>query len=124
MDVLVVLPMPPKGLSPNDRVHWRTKAAATKKYREWAYLAGVNARNNVPGDYPWSVAEVQVTYYRRDRRGRMDGDNAGGRLKAAMDGLVDAGLLTDDRGLTHRPVRQEIDRKQPRVEVLLVRGNQ
>ena len=37
--LVITLPLPPKELSPNTRVHWGRKARATKKYRLVATVA-------------------------------------------------------------------------------------
>jgi crossover junction endodeoxyribonuclease RusA len=110
------LPLPPKALSPNARVHWRPKAAAVAAYRRTAKVAGAF----VPASQrpAWSEAVAQLTFYLPDRR-RRDRDNLAASMKAAFDGLVDAGILADDAGLHHEPVRMEIDRERPRVEITI-----
>ena len=111
----IVLPLPHKNLSPNARCHWRAKAAATKKARSdasWAALAGIADRNwNQP---LWGTATVQATFYFRDKR-RRDRDNMLSSCKAYFDGLADSGLIANDSGLTHLPVKVEIDKANPRV---------
>jgi hypothetical protein len=62
-----------------------------------------------------------VFYFPNDRR--RDEDNAIASLKAAYDGVVDAGLLSDD---DHKHMQRErpefkIDRKHPRVELIIER---
>jgi len=47
----------------------------------------------------------------------MDADNALATLKSLFDGLQDAGIVANDRHLTHAPVLQYTDRKNPRVEI-------
>jgi Holliday junction resolvase RusA-like endonuclease len=44
-------------------------------------------------------------------------------LKAAFDGLADAGLIADDSGLTHLPVIVKVDKLNPRVELHIVEGD-
>jgi crossover junction endodeoxyribonuclease RusA len=112
-EVKVTLPLPPKQLSPNARVHWAVKAKAVKQYREDARWAVINHCH-----YHWPAAEVQATFY-HSRNARRDKDNLLSSLKAAFDGLVDGGLLSDDSGLTHLPVRTDIDKKNPRVELTI-----
>jgi crossover junction endodeoxyribonuclease RusA len=110
------LPLPPKALSPNARVHWRPKARAIAEYRAAACLAGweIPARLRPT----WAEATAQLTFYFRTKR-RRDRDNLAASMKAAFDGLVDAGILADDAGLHHEPVRMEIDRERPRVEITI-----
>jgi crossover junction endodeoxyribonuclease RusA len=101
MTVTIYLPLPPESLKPNARVHWRTKAKATKFYRETARWAA-----HAPHPAAWKSAEIQAHFrFKQDRR--RDRDNLLASLKAAFDGLVDARLLADDSGLTHLPVTFE-----------------
>lgn len=108
----ITLPMPPKALSPNARVHWRTKAKATKAYRN---AAKWTASEDRPAK-PWLQASAQATFYCKINR-RRDGDNYLASLKSAFDGLRDAGVILDDSGITHLPVRFEVDKANPRVEI-------
>lgn len=119
--LVVVLPLPPKELSPNARVHWAKKARAVREYRALAinaaFCAGIAAAIYTPG---WERAEVQATFYFRQRRTR-DADNLLASLKPALDSLADVGIVGNDSGLTHLPVRLEIDRERPRVELTIRR---
>lgn len=99
MSLTIELPWPSSDLSPNSRAHWRYKALAVKQYRQAAYLATVNAMNRAGEKGGWPAATVQTTFYVLDRR-RRDLDNLMAMLKPAWDGMVDAGLLTDDNELT------------------------
>ncbi|MCX5671210.1 MAG: RusA family crossover junction endodeoxyribonuclease [Planctomycetota bacterium] len=62
------------------------------------------------------VARVTAKFYLPDQR-RRDPDNLLGSLKAAIDGLVDGGVIGDDRDFIHMPVEQYVDRARPRVEI-------
>lgn len=119
--ITITLPLPPKQLSPNGRSHWRSKAKAVKSYRtraaEEAMVAAYEnpeARRNMP----WSHATIAIAYYHRTSR-FADSDNIVASLKAGIDGLVDGGLLTDDRDVTYLPVTRLVDGKNPRVEVTI-----
>ncbi|MBP2333074.1 hypothetical protein [Corynebacterium freneyi] len=81
--------LPP--LTANQRMHWRRKADTVRDVR---YATNVLARN---AKLPQGVdhATVALHYVPRDRR-RRDADNLVPTLKAACDGLVDAGLTADD----------------------------
>lgn len=113
--ILVTLPLPPKELSPNARVHWARKQRVVREYREMAKVAAQLAigREAAPR---WERATVQATFYFRVRR-RRDMDNLSGWCKQNFDGLADAGVVANDSGFTHLPVRVEIDRDRPRVEL-------
>ena len=114
----LALPLPTKRLSPNHSVGSRgqrfAKARETKQYRTRAALEAM-----ATGKRPmWTRAVAQLTFYWPDKR-RRDIRNAEHAMKAAYDGLVDAGIITDDSAdvLTHLPTRFEVDREQPRVEL-------
>lgn len=85
----VALPAGLPLLNANRRVHWRVRHERTKAIREAAYLI---ARGAVP---PLQRAHVVGEYRPPDRR-RRDVHNLYPSAKAAVDGLVDAGVLPDD----------------------------
>lgn len=114
-DALVVtLPLPPKALSPNARVHWSVKARAVAAYRELAEMA---ARSEGPLSM-WEGATMQPTFYWPDARAR-DDDNAAAALKSARDGIAKAGLVRDDLLIRALPAVFKVDRARPRVEITL-----
>ena len=114
LEIGVVLPLPDRRLSPNARVCWQAKARSVKAYRAFSF--------SLAQRYPraWKSAEAQATFFFRDRR-RRDRDNLLASLKAAFDGIAAAGVVEDDADLTHLPVRIEVDRENPRVEIILRR---
>jgi len=112
--VVVVLPLPPRELSPNARPHWAAKARAVRWYRETAYLCSLAER---PGR-PMRVARVTSKFFFRTRR-RRDRDNLLASLKPAFDGIADARVVTNDSGMIHMPVEQYVDRVDPRVEITM-----
>lgn len=117
MTLTITLPLPPKELSPNARVHWRAKAAAVKRYRSSAKWAAIDAQ----AWHLWhrkSTATAQCTFYFAQNR-RRDSDNLLASLKAGFLGIVDAGVIADDCGLTHLAVIVRIDEARPRVEIRL-----
>lgn len=97
------LPLPPKGCSINSHTHWRSKAKATKAYREQAKLA---AMASGAGLLP-TPCTMHITFYNGGRgmdkcyRPR-DSDNAIAAMKSAKDGFTDAGIWPSD---TARHVR-------------------
>ena len=68
----------------------------------------------------WKAAEAEATFFFRDKR-RRDRDNLLASLKAAFDGIAAAGVVEDDADLTHLPVRVEVDKADPRVEIKIRR---
>ena len=121
--VTIILPLPGGLLSPNctiGSIGGRfAKAAAIKKYRRLAEEA-VEAENIETS--PWRAVTVQATFFFKDHR-RRDPDNAAGSLKAAYDGIVDAGLVADDdyEHMTRMPPVFSHDRYYPRVELVITR---
>ena len=119
----IVLPLPAKVLSPNHTIGSfggrQAKASATKRYRRLAKEAlefeGIET-------LPWKVANVQAAFYFKTNR-RHDQDNAMGSIKAAYDGLVDAGLVPDDDyEHMHRDIPTfGVDRRWPRVTLTITR---
>jgi crossover junction endodeoxyribonuclease RusA len=112
----LTLPLPPRELHPNARPHWAKKARAVRDYRRlaWAY-----ARDAVHPNPPrWKEAETRVVFYFATHRTR-DGDGAAAALKAAWDGIADAGVVENDAGLVHYPPTLRVDRDRPRVELEL-----
>lgn len=121
--VLIVLPLPPRVLSPNvftgSRGGRMKKARETKGYRAKARRA---AEDLGVESGPWQRATVAATFFHRDQR-RRDDVNSMAMLKPAYDGLVDAGLLEDDDAahLTTLPATFAVDREHPRVELRIER---
>lgn len=114
--VRVTLDLPPKELSPNGRTHWARKARAVRQYRMKAWAAARTETNAYR--WEWERAELRAVWFLPDRR-RRDPDNLMSSLKAAIDGLTDAHVLADDRGLVIHPPVMMVDRQHPRVELTI-----
>ena len=95
------------------------KASASKRYRRLACEA-VEAEQIET--FPWSACSVKAEFFHKTKR-RRDEDNAIGSLKAAYDGIVDAGLVPDDdyAHMRREPPDFEIDRNWPRVVLSITR---
>lgn len=121
--VIIVLPLPAKVLSPNCPVGSiggrHAKAAASKRYRRLAREAVEAERIETA---PWGRVEVQAAFYHGTKRER-DQDNAMASLKAAYDGIVDAGLVTKDDYSHMKRGSPEflMDRRFPRVVLTITR---
>lgn len=111
--ITVTLPLPPNELKPNARPHHMAKANKVKKYRLTAQLQALHAGGS--GRF-WTTASIKIDYYHRTAA-FMDRDNIIATMKAAIDGLTDAGVLDDDRDVTYLPVGRFKDAKEPRVEL-------
>jgi Holliday junction resolvase RusA-like endonuclease len=118
--ISITLPLPHKSLSPNYTVGSRGarlgKAAKTKAYRN---AAATLARSEMTGS-KFPAAEVQCTFYYPTAR-RRDKDNALASMKAAFDGIADAGVVSDDSALTYLPVVMLKSKENPRVEIEITR---
>lgn len=121
--VLIVLPLPPRELSPNkppgSRGGRMRKARLVAGYRLKARKAA-EAEGVESG--PWGLVSVHATFYHRQRRKRDDVNHLAS-LKAAYDGLVDAGLLVDDDSEHLRTLTPAfaVDKHHPRVELRIER---
>lgn len=109
------LPLPSKTLNPNTHCHWKKKAKAVKAARELAHGIALKVGWRPRLD----KAAVECRWFFKDRR-RRDQDNLSASLKAYWDGLVDAGVFSDDSGLVHLPALVDVDKENPRVEIHVV----
>jgi hypothetical protein len=115
--ISITIPLPPRCLSPNGRVHWAKKAKATKEHRTSSFY---DAREALNGRTPpgWLKASLRVVAYFPNRR-MPDPTNFMASLKAAEDGIADAGIIVNDRALwPERPVFR-VDKMNPRVELTI-----
>ena len=83
-------PFEPWSLNMERTKHWSWRA---RRARDWRLCAMSAARNAGVGPQPPSVIEVELPF---TRNGRRDPSNYLPAVKAAVDGLVDAGLWPDD----------------------------
>lgn len=84
------LPWTAPPLSLNHRRHWRANHRLVQEIRHAACILAKAAHIG-----PCARVEVTLHYRPRDRRTR-DSENPTPTLKACCDGLVDAGIVTDD----------------------------
>jgi hypothetical protein len=104
----VTVPYPRPALGPNGRGHWATKARLVAAAREEAGWAAYEALVGRWGEFGWrahphphfppgATVRVDATVRLGKGRKRMDEDGLWGCLKAALDGLTDAGVWQDDK---------------------------
>lgn len=99
----IIIPMVPDAtLNPNARVHWARRAKAVRELRRAAWASAYDARGAF-ADQPLAV-EACICWPRG--RKRLDADNATACIKAALDGLTDAGVWWDDRSIERLTVTQ------------------
>lgn len=120
--VVIVIPLPPRVLSPNCPVaSFRgrmMRAAAAKKQKRLAMEATEDAARGVR----WKRASVKAVFYHKTVR-RRDDVNHLAMLKSAYDGVIQAGLLPDDDRDHLRTEGAEfvVDKDWPRVELTFTR---
>lgn len=103
LDIEITVAYPPRTCRPNYRPASKAGRMAqsreTKSYRQscaWlARCAVEDAKRDLPG---WTSGTI-CAHVRRARREFPDAANVGALLKAAIDGLVDAGIYADDRNV-------------------------
>lgn len=108
----LILPWPPKELSPNARMHWGALAKAKKAFRaRCARAAREQGARSIKAD----KLHLSLTFYAPTRRA-YDLDNALARMKSGLDGLADV-LGVDDKHWSLSIERAEIVGGYVQVEV-------
>lgn len=77
-------------LSLNDRKHWAVRMKEVKQWRDAAHVLARAAK------IPWCRRIRVELHYVPGTNARRDPDNLVASLKPCIDGLVDAGVVTDD----------------------------
>ncbi len=91
MSDIISFPQPAKLMSLNDRMHWSKRAKLTALWREAGWAAALE--HHVRGLGP---STVMFTFPVSSMSRRRDPSNLLPTAKAAIDGLVDAGVWPDD----------------------------
>lgn len=99
---MIVLPWPPKELSPNARTHWAKRSKIAKNYRAACHVLCKQAGVTMPEGKALLVLE----FVPPDRRKR-DDDNCLAAFKAGRDGLADALGIDDHRFVTQISISDE-----------------
>jgi hypothetical protein len=112
----ITIGLPPKALSPNRRLNRFRKAEAVAAHRReaWGAAREVLGRRRPRVD---SATHAIRAYFKDNHF--MDGNLITG-LKAARDGITDAGVWRDDSPATLRlvtPIAMAVDCKRPRFEL-------
>lgn len=105
---VLTIPAPCAWISSNQHTHWRNRHQLTASWRDRAAWAAKVARIPAMGN-----VTITATVHREDKR-RYDLDGIAPTVKACVDGLRDAGVLTEDhcgvvQELTIRPGEQWAD---------------
>ena len=89
--MIITLPLPPRVLHPNERPpHWAVKHIAAQNYKAMARIVGYGCGAR----YVEKVQIRPVFYFKTNRR--RDGDGLIAWIKAAIDGIKEAGVIEDD----------------------------
>jgi len=91
----ITLPWPPSSLSGHAKGHWRAKYEVTRRHRNWARLATMDAK--VRGVPEAGDIRLVVRFTPPDQRG--DRTNYANRMKPYFDGIADALGVNDARFL-------------------------
>lgn len=123
--IRLTLRLPDAILSPNARVMSKkgvfARAGKTKRYRNHACEQMTLAmRDSDLGPFPWPHAYIRFNFYFGTNRNR-DEDNFEARMKAARDGMADAGIVTNDRYFRMQRPTMQVDKENPRVVVEISR---
>lgn len=91
-----------KPLSLNERLHWAAKNQRTQEIRTAVAMLAMHGPYKIPH---YERVTVQLEWRPRTAHKR-DGDNLAPTIKAAVDGLRDAGVIEDDDTgrVTHLPL--------------------
>lgn len=125
MSIKITLRLPDAILSPNARVMSKkgvfAKAGKTRAYRKHAcdHMTLAMLASSL-GPFPWPHAYIRFNFYFATNRNR-DEDNFEARMKAARDGMADAGIVTNDRYFRMQRPTMQVDKENPRVEVTISR---
>ena len=90
----IVMPFPPSSLSGHAKGHWRGKAAETKRWRDEAWGAALEAGARKHRPAAGDIALI-VRFVPPDRRS--DRTNFPNRMKPIFDGIADALKVNDRR---------------------------
>ena len=91
---VVINRLPNRILSPNARVHWRTRHKAGADDVEQVALLARAASFGVKG-LPWDIAHIDIEWVSKDKRKR-DIDNLLSASKYFIDSLRWGGIIVDD----------------------------
>lgn len=90
----IVLPWPPKQLSPNARIHWATRARHAKAYKSACYA--ITRQAGLPPPYQIGKIALRLDFCPPNRV-RRDLDNLLASMKAGIDGVAWALGVDDSR---------------------------
>lgn len=115
--VTITMPIPPRTLSPNAS-HSRNYFAKSTARRQQRTDAMLYAASACPGACPrWERFRVSIRWFAKDKSKVPDLDNGVACCKGIIDGMVDAGIMANDKGWEGVDWWPLTDKARPRVEV-------
>lgn len=107
IQLTIVTSLPSRKLQPNARTFWREKARLTAEARRTAGADAIAALNGA--DKPlWSAVTCGLWFrLKKKSGGGVDPDNLLAWAKPLLDGIADAGVVSNDRGMIHLPPKWE-----------------
>ena len=113
----LILPWPPKELSPNARVHWAVKSKHAKKLKQTCWAIAVESGVKLD---PESMVDLYITFRPSSRR-RQDMDNMLARAKYALDGVALALGVDDSKFRLHLEIGEPV--KGGAIVVSMLQGS-
>jgi hypothetical protein len=118
MKITLQLPIPEKALWPNDRINAFVKRQAIRRARHAAVYEAMRCLTDLgmTRGPKWERAKYYVTLYKTTTR-FPDEDNLIAALKPYLDGIQDAGIVRNDKGLRIAGTGYVVVPSMPRVEI-------
>lgn len=120
--ITIRLAWPPRQLSPNFRPkHWSEVSNAKREYRFACKVDALNAKDCRTA-YPFYGPVDGIAVFTTTTKTQPDTDNLLAWIKAAIDGIADAGILVNDKDIASWQVSVERGVKREVVVILKERG--
>ena len=118
-ELTVTIPgTPHAGLSPNSRVDWHVKARLTRDARGLAKYSALEQHGRIRPLRAPVMLHAVIAW--ESRRKIVDITNGIASLKSFEDGLVDAGIMGDDRGVVGWTLKQIRDPRKRGYTVITI----
>lgn len=117
--VRLVIPRPPRELSPNGRCHWRPRSRISKTYKAAVHYLALQAGLQ---HERWDGIEVTPTFHfvRNPPAGqRRDLDNLAASLKTAYDAIALTGVIANDHSLIPMPAAEFVGAERDEVHLVI-----
>jgi hypothetical protein len=113
--ITITLPLPRNGLTPNRAAQGGHRMMLAKGARADGFKCAYAAlnRRNPPR---WAKASATITRYGPTKQ-HPDRDNLIASLKHYIDGVADAGIVANDKGLSFAEPVFAVDKADPRIEI-------